>query len=361
MLIPLQGRNEDYLREIMATVDSIVANAGATGFFPESIRTYVGKVICWSTHRRIDKLSNWYRDEFRQRIHDLETDSPDQKVDLLQKMLRFARKNRPEEMAVEQMTRRLCMTNLAFIYLASFTTTNIFSNVLASDARHDTIAKLREEAEAFLAKYPDDPRGLWTRSNTNQMVRADSVMREALRLNTVPTRAIVRKVMVDGLVTDAGLKVPKDSLISFVSQPMHTDPDRWENPETYDPFRFVRLREDEEEGARAQAMPEDAGGQFNPHSFLSTASLLVFGRGKNACPGRFLMDFQLKMVINYIVSNYDLRFAEQEPIERPALPWTLEFIFPAKGVKFDVRRRKRIPPTPMPAATTQTEEKGAGS
>jgi cytochrome P450 len=349
----------------MATVDSIVANAGATGFFPEPMRYYVGRVICWSTHRRIDNLTRWYTDEFRERIHKLETNAPDQKVDLLQKMLRFARKNRPEELAVEQMTRRLCMTNLAFIYLASFTMTNIFSNVLSSDARHDTIAKLREEAETWLAKYPDDPRGLWTRSNTNQMVRADSVMREALRINTVPTRAIVRKVLVDGLVTDAGLKLPKDSLISFVSQPMHTDPERWTDPDTYDPFRFVRLREEEEEGRKAQALPEDAGGQFNPHSFLSTASLLVFGRGKNACPGRFLMDFQLKMVINYIVSNYDLRFAEQEPIERPPLPWTLEFIFPAKGVKFNVKRRKRIvTPTPTPAVTPaalKEEEEAVGS
>lgn len=335
----------------MDTVDSIVANAGATGLIPECIRTYVGRLICLPTHRRIDNLASWYASEFDQRIRDLDQDSPDQKVDLLQKMLRFARKNRPEEMALGEMTRRLCMTNLAFIYLASFTTTNIITHVLASDKEHDTLAKLREEAEGFLEKYPD-PRELWTRKNTNQMVRTDSVMREALRLNTVPTRALVRKVMVDGVITDTGLKLPKDSLVSFVSQPMHTDPERFEKPHVYDPFRFVRLREDEEEGKRAQAHPEDAGGQFHPHSFLSTASLLVFGRGKNACPGRFLMDFQLKMLINYLVANYDLRFPEdQQSSQPPPIRWTLEFIFPPRGRKFQVKRRK-------PKATATTTPSG---
>jgi cytochrome P450 len=333
-------RNRSYLRDVMSTIDSIVANAGATGFFPEWLRSSVGRVICWPTHRKIANLEKYYDGEFKERIRELEEDSPNQKVDMLQKMLRHARKHRPEELATDQMTRRMCMSSLAFVYLASYTTTNILINLLASDKQHDTVAALREEAEAFVAKYPD-PKKLWTRANAADMVRADSVMRESLRLNTVPTRAVVRKVMVDGVVTDAGVALPRGSLVSFVSQPMHVDADRFSDPMSYDPFRFVRLRESADQGpSKSSPDSSEAGGNWNQHSFLSTANLLVFGRGKNSCPGRFLMDFQLKMMLSHLVLNYDIKLPDDYKGQKPPNTWVLEFIFPAKGAKFQVRRRK---------------------
>lgn len=339
----LPGRDQEYLRTIMDVVDSIVANAGATGFFPESIRPLVGKVICFPTYLKIRRLSRKYYDaEFARRIAALERNDADQPVDLLQKMLRYARKHRPHELATEQMTRRMCMTSLAFVYLASFTTTNILTSLVASDREHGTVAALRDEAESFAAAHPD-PRELWSRPNTTRMVRADSVMRESLRLYTVPTRAIVRKVMVDGVVTDTGLELPKGALVSFVSQPMHTDPDRYEDPLRFDPFRFARMREsgdDDREKRRILAAGEDVGGKWHPHSFLSTAGLLAFGRGKNACPGRLLMEIQLKMLISHLVRNYDLRLPDEYDGRYPANKWVLEFIFPSGKTQFEFRRRK---------------------
>lgn len=320
-----------------------MSNAGATGFFPDWLRPYIGPLICLPTTLKIRNLSTFYADEFKQRIHQLKTNDPDQKIDLLQKMLRHASKHRPEELATEQMTRRMCMASLAFIYLASFTTTNILLNIMASDGEHDTVAMLRSEAEAFLAEFKDKPAAeLWSRRNTTRMLHADSVMRESLRLNTVPTRALVRKVMVDEIVTDAGLPLPKGSLVSFVSQPMHTDADRWEEPEKYDPFRFVKLREEEEKQRKNSetSTNEDVGGNWNPHSFLSTADLLVFGRGKHSCPGRFLMEIKLKMLLSYLVRNYDIKLADAHKGQRPANKWVLEFIFPAKGTRFQVKRRR---------------------
>lgn len=329
-------RNQEFLRTIIATIDSIIANAGATGFFPECIRTFAGKLICFPTALRLRNLATYYAPLFQERIAMLDADAPDQPVDLLQKMLRFARKHRPEELAVYQFTRRMCMANLAFVYLASFTTTNILLNIMASDAEHGTIATLRAEAEAFLKEIPD-PKELWTRRNTVRMTNTDSVMRESLRIDTVPTRSIVRKVMVDGVVTDAGLPLPKGSLVSFVSQPMHTDPDRWDDPLRFDPFRFVKLREEE---AKSDEKVEHIGGDWSRHSFLSTADLLVFGRGKNSCPGRLLMEIQLKMLLSYLLRNYDIKFPDEYEGKRPGNKWVLEFFLPSAGAKFQVKRRK---------------------
>ena len=331
-------RDQVYLQHIMSTIDSIVAMAGATGFLPPFLRPILGPILCYPTYRKVRKLESFYRDEFRHRLDLFGQGRDGEKVDLLQKMLRFARQKRPEELATDQMTRRMCMANLAFIYLASFTTTHIITNILASNAEHDTIALLREEAESFASRF-EDPRELWTRRNTVEMVRADSVCRESLRLNTVPTRAVVRKVMADGVVTDTGLPLPRGSLVSFVSHPMHTDPDRFEDPLAFDPFRFVKIRQDEALSRRVNVQPGEVGGPWNPHSLLSTGGLLVFGRGKNSCPGRFLMDFQLKMMISHLVCNWDIAFPESYGGKRLEAQWTLEFIFPAKHAQFRVRRR----------------------
>jgi hypothetical protein len=331
-------RNQDYLRTVIGTTDSIVANAGATGFFPEWIRTAVGKAICFPTTLRIKKVAAYFAPEIERRIRMLENDEPNQPVDMMQKMLRFARKNRPKELAIEQMTRRLCMSNLAFFYLASFTTTNILLNTMASDAEHNTVARLREEAETFFAEYPN-PKELWVRRNTVRMVRADSVMRESLRRDTLPTRSVVRKVMVDGVVTDAGVHLPKGTLIGFVSQPYHNDPERFPDPHAFDPFRFEKLREQEDENDDG-ASREFAGSQWSRHSFLSSADLLVFGRGKNSCPGRLLMEIQLKMFLSYLLRNYDIKFPDEYQGRRPPNRWILEFIFPSSTANFMVKRRK---------------------
>ncbi|CAG9977970.1 unnamed protein product [Clonostachys byssicola] len=335
-------RDQSYLHTIKDTVDSIVINAGATGFFPAPIRSFLGPIICWPTHRKIDHLAKKFYDmEFKSRLQDISSDNPDQKLDLVQKMLRHARKHRPEELAVDQMTRRVCMSNLAFIYLASFTTTNLFSNLLASDPQYDTVAVLREEAAQFLATEPD-PRKLWRRENTNRLVHADSLMKETLRLNSVPTRALARQVMVDGVVTDAGVPLPKGTIISFVAQPMHTDPDQYVNPLHLDPFRFNRLRE-EETSKETDGPAREVGGEGDPNSFLSTAKLLAFGRGKNSCPGRYLMDYQMKMLLAYLVLNYDVKLADEHKNQRPPSRWILEFMFPSGETKFQFKRRKNAP------------------
>jgi cytochrome P450 len=188
------------------------------------------------------------------------------------------------------------------------------------------------------------------------MIFADSVGRETLRIHTVPTRALIRQVMVDGLVSDTGLPLPKGSLVSVVSQPMHTNvaffPDE---PRAFKPFHFVELR-NAEAGERAKGEPqsqgaalwsqmtksaaaEDAGNDWSPHAFISTAKLLIFGRGRNSCPGRYFIDIQLKMMIHYILLNYDVKLADIAGGKRPANSWLLEFIFPPKGVKIEVKRR----------------------
>lgn len=351
-ILIIAGRDEDYLRTIMSAIDGVVANAGITGFMPTFIRPFVAPIASYDTRKKLSKLEAKYKELFQERIKYMEanpTDTSKDPVDLLQKMLRYAQKHRPEELATNQMTRRLLMANLGFIYQASFAMSNMLMNIVESDVKHNTIEVLRNEAASFLMANNSDPVAIWTKPNIAKMVYADSAARETLRLNAVATRALVRKVMVDGVNTDTGLPLPKGTLVSFVSQPLHTDAELFEDPNTFDPFRFVKMRKQSAQNARAKSMSDspaaglEHGGGAGPggeHSFLSTANLLIFGRGRNACPGRFLVDYQLKMMISHLITNYDIKFPDNYNGKRPANRWLLEFIFPPNGVKVEVKRRK---------------------
>jgi cytochrome P450 len=328
-----KGRNEEYLATAIKSIDGVVTNAGVTGFMPAFLRPIFGRLACWKTRSILVKLESFIKPMIEKRLAHIAAnpdDGSNDPIDLEQRMLRYAFKNRPSELRTDELARRLVMTNLGFVYQGSFAAANMVRNILQSDAKYGTIAVLCDEARHFMAAEPD-PSRLWRRQNTARMVFADSAARESLRLNTVPTRALVRQVMVDGLKTDTGLPLPKGALVSFVSQPMHTDPDLFPDPNTFDPFRFVRLRK-----ADDAASSEDTNGIRSPHSFLSTSNLLIFGRGRNSCPGRYFVDFQLKMLISYLFTNYEIELIETN---QPVNKWILEFIFPSKGVKIAVKRR----------------------
>lgn len=336
------GRNDDYLATAIKSIDSVIANAGVTRFMPTFLRPIFGRLACWNTHSMLVELESHIKVILEKRLAHISTNPDDESndpIDLEQRMLRYAFKHQTSELRTGELTRRLVMTNLGFVYQGSFAAANTVRNILESDSKYGTIAVLRDEAKHFMAAEPD-PSRLWRRQNIARMVFADSAARESLRLNTVPTRALVRQVMVDGLKTGTDLPLPKGALISFVSQPMHTDPDLFPDPNNYDPFRFVRLRE-ADNGANSgdKNQPStDADGTRSPHSFLSTANLLIFGRGRNSCPGCYLVDCQLKMLISYLFTHYDIKFVEKD---RPINKWLLEFTFPPKGVKIAAKRRAK--------------------
>lgn len=320
----------------MSTIDGVVLHAGIMGFLPSFLRPVISQITSQSTYQKLAKLERKYGSIFKERIRHMESfpeDTSKYPVDLQQKMLRYAQKNCPAELATNEMTRRLLMANLGFIYQASFALSNMLMKIIESDIKYNTLQVLRLEATKSLAAGNSDPAVVWTKPNIARMVYADSAARETLRLNAVATRAIVRNVMVDGVITDQGVPLPRGSLVSFVSQPLHTDSELFPDPHSFDPFRFVRLREQVTPASSdANAKGWQGVGSGGEHSFLSTSNLLIFGRGRNACPGKNLVDFQVKMLISHLVTNYDIKFPDAYKGKRPGNRWIMEFIFPLPSV-----------------------------
>ncbi|EFR00807.1 hypothetical protein MGYG_03812 [Nannizzia gypsea CBS 118893] len=69
--------------------------------------------------------------------------------------------------------------------------------------------------------------------------KADSVPRETMRVNfPFGNRGLLRKVMKDGVVTNNGTPFKRGSIISFLALPAQLDPEKFNSPLKFDPFRF---------------------------------------------------------------------------------------------------------------------------
>lgn len=66
---------------------------------------------------------------------------------------------------------------------------------------------------------------------------------------------------------------------------------------------------------------------------------MPFGYGRHAYPGRFLVDFELKMIVAYILKHYDLEFPPEYKGKRPPNGQAAELTIPPPNVKIRVKRR----------------------
>lgn len=71
------------------------------------------------------------------------------------------------------------------------------------------------------------------------------------------------------------------------------DPDLYPEPEKFDGFRFVQAR----------GKPRDQYAASNMRS-------MAFGYGRHACPGRFFASHEIKMIMAYLLLNYEFRFPD---------------------------------------------------
>lgn len=276
---------------------------------------------------RFWKLKNLIKPLYKERIELLSSPkSADEPQDHFQLILRYAQSNKPEELNIDDIVGRLAMANVGSHHQTTLAVSNILLNIIASDAEYDTLSQLRKDFEPILAANG----GLWTKAAVSQMWKADSICKETLRIQSFGGRSVMRKIVADRVVTEDGITLPKGCMVSIFSWAAQTDGDVFTNPLKFDPFRYSRAREHEKEGT-------------TPQTFVTTGQhFLPFGHGRHACPGRFLVDFELKMILAYVVMNYDLKFPDSYGGQRPESKWLSEAIFPPAEGRILVRRRKEM-------------------
>lgn len=95
------------------------------------------------------------------------------------------------------------------------------------------------------------------------------------------------------IVLSDGTSLAKNTYIAVGPVPM-SDPKIYPNPEKYDPWRFAKMR----------SVP----GSENKFQAVTTSSdFIFFGHGQHACPGRFFAGNEMKLLLVYVLLNYDFK------------------------------------------------------
>lgn len=324
-------RDTEYLDDCLKVVDLLIVNAGVASGAPSVLKPVLGRLSGLPVKLGIRKLKKHLAPLYKERMANLSRQGQAEPQDHFQMMLRYAQKERPQELQdFDLLTKRIVAANFASMHQTSLGVTNMLLNILGSDVEFNTISTLRNEVAQILG--PNNTQG-WTKAHVAKMVKADSVSRETMRLNSFGGRALFRKVLVDGVVTDTGVALPKGSLFTFLGQPAHLDERNYEDSTKYDPWRFSRMRD--------VVSGQERGSKSGSLGFVTTGpDYLPFGHGRHACPGRFLVDFELKMITSYVLMNYDIKFPEEYGGKRPENRWVAEAFFPPAGAEILVKRRR---------------------
>ncbi|PMD22793.1 cytochrome P450 [Hyaloscypha hepaticicola] len=211
----------------------------------------------------------------------------------------------PRHMNVESLVRH----QLSFSFAAIHTTTHTLYNILFDLAAMPQYQhELREELKRVLKGCGGD----LTQGDLIKLRKMDSFMRESQRFN--PTNVVVpMRLTVEPLTLSTGQIIPAGTPLGFFNMSINQSNSLYKYPpaEAFDGYRFGRMREAKE--------------HENKHQFGCTgpAESFNFGHGIHACPGRFLAAAEIKVMLVYVLQNYDLKLTEGEarPVSRVEEVW----------------------------------------
>lgn len=240
--------------------------------------------------------------------------------------------NNPLELTPHLIDRRLMAVNFASLHATNMTTTNLIFDLVAHPSALEVI---RQEACAeWIAS-----KGTWNKQAMNRLVNSDSAIRESMRLSTFLGKGFGRKVMPKEGVEHKrlGWRLPYGTILGYNVWAVMRDPKIYTTPDDYDPFRFARLRKQAETDA-PDDQPKEAGlPESKQLNLIDTSPIFMpFGHGRHACPGRFMVAHELKMILAYMTMYYEI-----EPLEkRPESTWMGSTVLPPMTATIRVRRRK---------------------
>ena len=106
----------------------------------------------------------------------------------------------------------------------------------------------------------------------------------------------MRRLVGENIQLSDGTKITKGTSIMVAAEWMR-DARFYDDPETFDAYRFLKMRQIPGKEAHAQFVspsPEHLG----------------FGLGNHACPGRFFVANEIKIALCHMLLKYDLKLAE---------------------------------------------------
>ncbi|KAI0640085.1 cytochrome P450 [Trametes polyzona] len=334
-------RDKRYLEHVVAFTLTVMKDATFIGLFPVSMKPLVGKMLS-GVSGAISQTMVFLKPVIEERLALMSQhgdDWADKPKDMLQWVMEVARAKGYGDESVAQ---RIMLVNFAAIHTSSST----FTQVLYHLAGHpEAIPPLREEIERIVNEEG------WTKNSVSKMWMVDSVLKESQRMSGLNLLGLTRKALKDITLQD-GTKVPRGTFLAAAAYGIHHDPEVYPDPETFNPFRFAKMRNEEGEGTKHQLVH-------------TSVDFLPFGHGKHAwyvciilnpaiggavtlehtssdpvcfSPGRFFAANELRAMLAYIVLHYDIKLPD--PARPPRNIYWGNFVVPDPNGQVMFRKRQ---------------------
>lgn len=309
--------------------------------FPILVRPVAARLMpsYWRIYKNLGAAQRLLGPIIAKRKSNAKNDPDYQKPDdFLQWMMDDAR---PDEAHPNDIAHRQLLVSLAAIHTTSMSVSHFIYDLCAYP---QYLEPLREEIIKTLREDGD-----FKKTTLNKLRKLDSFLKESQRLNpplvctcfllpiTMTRRTKLntnsycvvsfQRVVQKTFTLENGTKLPAGTHLAMPSDAISHDPDCLPgggDPEVFDPFRYARLREGEENTNRYQFATTDE-------------TSLHFGHGIFACPGRFFASNEIKLILTHLLMSYDFKFEDGQG--RPKNLCYEEACYPDPTVNVLMRRR----------------------
>ncbi|KAF2173523.1 hypothetical protein M409DRAFT_61895 [Zasmidium cellare ATCC 36951] len=309
-------RNEEYLERTRLYSQGIFTIAGLINLMPSWLRPLLAPPMVQLNRRHLAVCKKTAVPEIKRRLERIQSGSEKEpETDALTWIIENAiNTGDPAEINPDKICRRLVRLNMVAIHTTSITITNALLDLFGSARAQDFVDGLREECYRVLAEHG----GEWTKAAVSDLVRVDSTIKESMRFSSLAMVGVMREVVKeDGIDLGDGIHLPKGVRIGAANVAIHRDPVYYPNPDDLDEKSQVLEK-------RNQAI------------VTTGENFIAFGHGRDACPGRFFASQEMKLMLAYIVMNYDVKL----PGPRPQSIDIKISSVPPPTAQFLVRRRQ---------------------
>ncbi|KAI8171865.1 Cytochrome P450 monooygenase 2 [Colletotrichum sp. SAR 10_75] len=181
----------------------------------------------------------------------------------------------------------------------------------------ELITPLREEVVQVLKAEG------WRKTALYNMKLMDSALKETQRMK--PNSMFqMRRLATKDITLDEGIKIRRGERVVVDASAMKDPKIHGEDVDTYDIYRFRRMREEPGKMHKAQLV-------------TTSPEHLAFGHGQHACPGRFFASNEVKVALCHLLLKYDWKLAPGNTAD-PFVVGVARQINPKTVIMF--RRRK---------------------
>ncbi|KAL4884489.1 cytochrome P450 [Aspergillus karnatakaensis] len=283
------GRNEEYLKHAIGVGMAVMPQTVVQDLIPRPLKRPLSFATKIFTSFSLGGFTRLLRPVAEQRVREVQGvaggEGDTHPHELLTWMARRAvQRGESPSVIIDRLIFRIAATNLASIETTTDTVTKCLQDItkFSEEGGKDYLERMREEARTVFESCNYAP----AKADIDKLVHIENALKESLRLGAV-LPALIRQVTTrTGLTLDDGTHLPFGARISVAAYAIHRDEDKWTDATTYNPSRH------EQDGLPMSRASE---------RFLS------FGLGKRACPGRFFVTDEMKLLFAHLLVKYEFR------------------------------------------------------